>query len=133
MKKVVWLYSSFLLVLLCSAFSVIKNESPENLVRGKWSEVSWQYEKIDRSEEVSPTWLVDIEDHQKQEIVKQMVIHQAEVWTFNDKNELVLSGGDHPEETLKWKMKGRGNVLELFHEDGRVEDFQIKELTHFYH
>lgn len=113
----------FIAMLILSSLAVNTNLSPEELIIGKWKEVSWEYEKVtgDSKDEL------ETNEEYQDEIYKNLVIHKAETWEFNEKGKLFLHGKNTVED-LKWSIKGRGHILELKHRDDRKEDFQIDEI-----
>lgn len=128
MKKVAPLaYSLILIVLLCSSTILIKGDSPEDLIVGKWEEVDWNFERINvDSTKVNDEFL----DYQKEELYDNMMIHQGEEWEFFPKKKLTLKPKDQSQEKkIKWFLKGRGNILELKYGDNVVESYQVHKLT----
>lgn len=128
MKKIGPLaYSLILLVLLCSGTVLIKGDSPEKLIVGKWEEVAWDFERIN----VDSTKLDGkLLSYQKKELYNNMMIHQAEEWEFYPKKELTLKPKDLSEtKKVKWFLKGRGNILELKYGNNAVESYQLHKLT----
>lgn len=125
--RILGVYIVFALLLTMSVAVISKGGSTEELIVGKWEEVSWKYEKVEGHSD--PYWLTEIDDKQKYEISQGLIIHQAEVWEFDKDRNLKLIGGNQQEEKVNWKVKGRGNVLELQHENLVLEDYQIQEIT----
>lgn len=128
MKKIgPFAYSLILIVLLCCGTVLIKGDSPEELIVGKWEEVDWNFERINvDSTEVNSNLLA----YQKDELYNNMIIHQGEEWKFCPKKELTLTPKDHSEEKkIKWYLKGRGNILELRYGNNVVESYQVHKLT----
>ncbi len=103
--------------------------NPEENVLGHWTEVSWAYEKMDHTDETAHTWLEELDDHVKAEISKPLIIHQAEEWYFQPDHQLALMSKPLGVRNLTWKLKGRGNILELRHHQGTVEQYVIQEIT----
>src|SRR5690606_24256155 len=95
--------------------------SPAEHIEGSWKEVSWEYEK---SENASKKISAAI----KTEICKELIIHEAEVWSFLSDGSLKLAS-DKNNETLSWTMKGRGNILELSHKTNKMEHYNIQVLN----
>jgi len=128
MKKTVPIaYSLILIVLLCSGTVLIKGDSPENLIVGKWKEVAWNFERINVD---SAKLDGNLLSYQKKELYNNMMIHQAEEWEFCNKKQLTLKSKDPFEEKkLKWFLKGRGNILELKYGNNTVESYQVHKLT----
>lgn len=124
--KISFAYGVIAFLLLCSCVILIREESPEQLLVGKWQEVSWEIERVN-SEDVKNN--AESVGWQKQEICGDMIIHDAEIWEFDTKKQLTLTKQDDSVEKLKWNVKGRGHILELKHSDKKIEDFQVHELT----
>ncbi|MEQ8474322.1 MAG: hypothetical protein RIC35_24210 [Marinoscillum sp.] len=114
--SIVWLMKSF-------------GHNPEADVLGKWTEVSWAYEKMDHTDETASSWLEELDEHVKAEISKPLIIHEAEEWYFLPDHQLALLGKQDGELHLTWKLKGRGNILELRHDNLTVEQYTIQEIT----
>lgn len=107
-------------------FSLIwttKTQHPEILLRGHWKEIAWNYERVDKINKQ-----LDLDDEVKQEISKNLMIHQTEKWIFKKNSKLILKAKNKTT-YLKWKLKGRGHILKLKYENGMNEFYQIKELT----
>ena len=125
--RILAVYIVFGVLTVMSFLIVSKGRSTEELIVGKWEEVSWKYEKVEGHSD--PYWLTEIDDRQKFEISQGLIIHQAEVWEFDRNRNLKLFGANLSEEKVNWKVKGRGNILELQHENLVLEDYQIQEIT----
>jgi len=108
-----------------SSFVLFTAATPEELLVGRWQEMSWEYEKLDSGEGFSRSFP---DEGQKSEICRNMIIHQAEIWEFRRDHQLSLYKGNDKEE-ISWNLKGRGNILELKHYDGRSEYYQVQEIT----
>ncbi|WP_057938720.1 hypothetical protein [Algoriphagus resistens] len=102
-------------------------QSPEENIIGEWKEVSWEYEKIDSlASDDSFDYMVT--DHIKQQISRNLIIHEAEVWRFG-KNEMLEMKGNGLSKSLHWKLKGRGNILQLNGTHKNIEHYLIQELN----
>lgn len=117
----------FCLSLIWMAQSLGHN--PEESVLGRWTEVSWSYEKMDHTDETVHSWLEELDDHVKAEISKPLIIHQAEEWNFQSNHRLSLMSTSLGVRNLTWKLKGRGNILELRHDRSTIERYVIQEIT----
>lgn len=115
------IYLFFSVLLSLSAWMLMDAKSPESLILGDWEEVSWKYEKLNHNNVLD----FDIDDFQKQEICKNLVIHEAETWRFGPDKTLSFLEEEVIKENLKWNIKGRGNILELKHLNSMVEDYQV--------
>lgn len=102
--------------------------SPDQEVLGEWREVAWEYEKLD-TKHADPDWIEDIDDHVKAEIYNHLIVHKAEIWEFLPDGDLILHGDRGDSIHLVWKLKGRGNVMELDHESKDIELYYIQELS----
>lgn len=100
--------------------------SPEQQILGEWKEMAWEYEMVDKADN-DITHYSQVSDYVKNSMGQSLVIHKAEVWTFMPQGKLKLSGNDR-EETVTWRMKGRGHILELKHEDNTIEHYNLTEL-----
>lgn len=123
------LYVSFLTIPFCLALSLSNKEGPQEKIIGKWKEESWKYEKMDIASKGELSWFQEIDDRIKREISNHLIIHQAEEWNFQPNYQLELYSDSGETATSGWKLKGRGNVLELKSIDGKSEAYMIQELT----
>jgi len=128
MKKTgILAYGLILILMVCSGMALIKSESPEQLIMGKWQEVEWQFERVDSDSAKQGSQLFD---YQKKELYKNMMIHNAEEWEFLPGKHLALKHHENTQDKkLKWILKGRGNILELRYDNEKVERFQVYKLT----
>ena len=126
MRLLIGFFGLFTLLLLVSAIELYKSLSPEKLLVGKWQETSWEYAKVNHNGDLKNFQLPT--DH-KDEIYKNFVIHDSEIWEFDRNGSLILSGTQNPKERLRWSLKGRGNVLELTHNNQGIENYQIQQIT----
>ncbi len=125
--RVVQLFLSVFFFLLVASVVVLQREQgPERELVGSWEEVSWEYEKVNHNGSLSD---FTVDDWQREEIYRGMVIHESEKWSFTPDHHLVLHSGNGETENLVWNVKGRGNILELQHRNLGVEDYQIQALT----
>ena len=92
---------------------------------GKWQEVGWQYEKIDKS----GTLMSNLQNVQFSEVCPELTIHRAEYWKFNNDGTLSLQQDDDKQQLLQWNIKGMGNVLELKHGNRKLETYKVKEIS----
>ena len=63
----------------------------------------------------------------KKIIGQHLLIHEAETWKFLSNGKLVLKAGEN-ERLVDWKIKGRGNILQLKYDDNVVENYNLTEL-----
>ncbi|MCE7053348.1 hypothetical protein LZF95_01580 [Algoriphagus sp. AGSA1] len=119
--------TSFSLVLGVYFTLLSFQESPEIQLLGEWKEVSWEYEKLDSliSDESFDYMLTD---HIKSQISKNLIIHKAEIWNFVDEHTLQMKNNDS-QNSLKWTLKGRGNILQIHGSEGIMEYYVIQELS----
>ena len=104
-------------------------ESPEQLLVGTWNERSWQYEKVHARSDLQMLHSQDtMAKSVKDQLGKHLVIHSAEVWQFNSDGSLLLHGRDTTKE-VRWKLKGRGNILQLEYANQVIEHYNLTELT----
>jgi len=102
---------------------------PENSLLGTWKEVSWTYEKVDLPEIRDTSSDGFLEEQLKNEISKDLIIHKSEFWTFERNAGLKLSKKGQDDQQLSWRLKGRGHILKIKHDDSIHEVYQIKELS----
>lgn len=120
-------YGLILILVFCSGMALLKSDSPEQLIMGKWEEVEWQFERIDADSAKMDHKLLD---YQKKELYENMMIHNAEEWEFFPGKLLTLRQHERSgEKKLKWLLKGRGHILELQYGNEKVESFQVYKLT----
>lgn len=111
-------------------FTLPAFEHPEQLLLGKWKEVEWHYDKVDRGAKGSSFVQKGIiADRVKSEISGELFIHQAEEWSFQPGGYLVLKKENEEPLELKWYLKGRGHILKLRHPGNLLEFYQIRKLT----
>lgn len=100
---------------------------PEAQLLGQWEEVSWTYEKVDPAPlDVSTGVLIGQE--LRNEITKGLVIHESETWRFEPGAALVLQKNGERDDTLQWKLKGYGRMLELVYGDKHHEVYKVREV-----
>jgi hypothetical protein len=100
---------------------------PESALVGRWKEVSWRYEKVDRPE-VEGKWIDGIRFRSYSD--RQVVRHEAEHWDFKPERELEITHRNGDRVRARWRLKGRGHVLTIRHSDsGEFEVYDVKELT----
>lgn len=106
-----------------------KLQHPEKLIIGTWEEVSWNYAKVDSKSKGDSLSEDFIEEVLKNEISKDLVIHQAERWTFKSDSQLILHKENQDDINVRWRLKGRGHILKLIYDDHEtIELYKIKEL-----
>ncbi|MDR7132128.1 hypothetical protein J2X69_004495 [Algoriphagus sp. 4150] len=103
-------------------------ESPQTNIIGEWKEVSWEYEKMDTLSSKKDSFDYTLTDHIKEQISKNLIIHEAEIWKFATDDTLEMKGNDSFK-SLHWTLKGRGNILQLHGEENTIEHYQIQELS----
>ncbi|MDB5271685.1 MAG: hypothetical protein JWO58_52 [Chitinophagaceae bacterium] len=103
-------------LLTIGALSLVIRYNPESMIEGQWKETAWSYEKIDTR---------DFVYHD----IKLLRKHTAESWKFMTNHQLYFYNGHDIIAKAKWKMKGRGHILQLLYEDGTTETYDIKELN----
>lgn len=103
-------------------------QSPESQILGTWNERSWEYEKA-YSRSTRKAFDNDtISQSVRDQLGRHLVIHSAETWKFNPDGTLLLHGMDTVKE-VKWKLKGRGHILELEYADSVIEHYNLTELN----
>lgn len=106
---------------------VLGNSHPERRLLGQWQEVSWTYEKVDPTPLEVATG-ASLGEELRKEITKGLVIHESETWRFAPGSELVLHKNGTRNDTLQWKLKGHGHMLQLVFGDAHEEVYQVREL-----
>lgn len=92
---------------------------------GKWQEVGWEYEKLDKSGSI----ISGLQAMQFSEICPDIMVHQAEYWMFDKDRTLSLRQGNEEKKLLHWNIKGMGNILELKHGGTKIESYKMKEIS----
>lgn len=126
-KSVLALLIIFLGVILYVMLNGALNH-PERDLEGVWKEVEWVYEKVDRTRSVS-TEKQALRSRMKNEITEDLIIHKSETWEFKRKGKLLLTKENKDPIELSWRLKGRGHILKLEHENGALEFYQIRHLN----
>jgi hypothetical protein len=97
---------------------------PERQIIGSWEQTSWEYEKLDLP---SYPASLDFMDEVKRSVGEGLIIHKAETWRFLPSERLLLYNGDTVEEA-RWRMKGRGHILQVVHGNGVTENYVLDKL-----
>lgn len=123
----VFIFSILLVVLTFVMISLDKKE--ENLI-GDWEEVEWVFEQ-NRNPHVTINDNADtLSAAVKAEIGRNLLIHTAESWKFNANNQLYIQKSNKEENTCRWYVKGRGNILEIMNPDKNItETYEIVHLS----
>ena len=123
LKKV--MYTLALLALLCPAYLLFANlKTPEKSFLGTWKEAAWEYKEADR---FLLHQLADKQNRTASANDEGIRIHTGETWNFKKNGILVLTRHDDTIKTMRWSLKGRGNVLEIT--DGSVtEHYDISNM-----
>ncbi|MGV7106083.1 hypothetical protein [Flavobacterium sp. U410] len=122
MKLIAGIYIAvFLTIMSIFILAVHFSETPEHLIVGKWKEVSWEYERVNKvgNEKISKT-----SEEIKQLLGEKLIIHQAETWDFKPNRSLLLIGPNSTKE-LEWRLKGRGHILQLKWKNHYIENYEI--------
>lgn len=123
----------YLLVLLGATIGVStllsRNTSPDVQILGRWKEVSWTYEKVNRHKHTRELIDKDITDNVKDELAQSMFIHRAEVWEFRKDGSLILHKKGKRFERIHWKLKGYGRVLKLHYGDEKDEYYDVDAIS----
>lgn len=117
----------FALGILLFVLMISASKSPETKIKGEWSELAWEYEKVDKNEGADSSIKED-SNYVKNTMGQDLVIHKAEKWKFYPDGKLILQGEKYTKE-VSWCMKGRGNILELKYDDNNVEHYSLTELS----
>lgn len=120
-------YPTVFAVVLGLYFTLLSFQpSPASNILGEWKEVSWEYEKVDSLPDTDFDYHVT--DHIKSQLAERLIIHEAEVWKFVSDETLEMRGKS-PAKSLQWKLKGRGNILQIQGDGSATEHYQIQELS----
>ena len=116
---------AFVLVIL-SFLSILQSRpSPEVMISGEWTEVSWKYKKV------HSTSNLDFKNYSSEQVKnllgKDLVISKAEKWEFLPGGNLKLTSGETVR-VVNWRIKGRGHILQLQYHDGLLENYSISYL-----
>jgi hypothetical protein len=126
--KWIGIYVSVLITCLLSFGGLIGSRpSPEVQIIGTWKETSWNYEKVDEKKEDDSSDFKTMTDNLKNTIKQDLIIHEAETWTFLKDGRLKLSG-KNTTRTVTWRIKGRGNILQLKYDNDMVENYILTGL-----
>ncbi|HLP12523.1 MAG TPA: hypothetical protein VK177_11375 [Flavobacteriales bacterium] len=101
-------------------------ESPERLILGVWYEQAWEYEKVGTPADLS--YKDTVSESVKNQLGKHLVIHSAETWHF-EKNGVLWLIGHGQAKQARWRLKGRGHILELEHRNHVIEHYNLTEIT----
>ncbi|HRE78226.1 MAG TPA: hypothetical protein PLL09_10435 [Flavobacterium sp.] len=122
--KIIITYTAVFLVIVGSFITLISlSQSPEKKIVGQWKELSWEYERVNKVGDSSK----EITDDVKKIIGQHLLIHEAETWQFLPNGKLLLQAGEN-EKLVSWKIKGRGNILQLKYDDQVIENYNLTEL-----
>lgn len=121
--KLILIYIAVFVAGFSSFFIMITTtNNPENIIVGEWKELAWEYEKVDK---VDSSGFDFTSDNIKEAVAQHLVIHQAEVWTFLPNGRLKLQSNGE-EKVVTWRIKGRGNILQLKHDNNNtVENYNL--------
>lgn len=119
------IYLISLIAIIAGWLALMSTTSPpDRLIMGTWSQVSWEYEAMDALDtEVTPDFL----DMVKRSVGEGLVMHEAETWEFLPGHRLKLVHGEDTE-VVQWRLKGRGHILQIIHENGVRENYQLDKL-----
>jgi hypothetical protein len=122
--KIIITYTAVFLVIVGSFITLISlSQSPEKKIVGQWKELSWEYERVNKLGNSSK----EITDDVKKIIGQHLLIHEAETWQFLPNGKLLLQAGEN-EKLVSWKIKGRGNILQLKYDNQVIENYNLTEL-----
>ncbi|RAR47079.1 hypothetical protein [Flavobacterium lacus] len=123
--KIITTYTTVFLVIVATIITLMSfSQSPEKKIIGQWNELSWEYERVNK---VGDTNNKEITDDVKKIIGQHLLIHEAETWQFLSNGKLLLKAGS-TERLVDWKIKGRGNILQLKYDDNVIENYNLTEL-----
>jgi hypothetical protein len=125
--KTGFIYTSVFAMVLSLYFTLISfQSSPESSILGEWREVSWEYEKVESLPDTGFDY--HLTDHIKSQLAESLIVHEGEVWRFASDERLEMTG-ESPTKSLQWKLKGRGNILQIQGDGSATEYYHIQELS----
>ncbi|MEQ8337050.1 MAG: hypothetical protein RIA62_06875 [Cyclobacteriaceae bacterium] len=101
---------------------------PEELLIGNWQEVSRSYERIDDPKKTLFAWIGASDDEKHHEVTRE-IAHDGDIWHIEQQGQLSLNNKDYGHKNVIWKLKGRGNILELVYNNTTSEVYSIQEIT----
>jgi hypothetical protein len=120
-----WLGIITILALFIGSTGILYHaKSPERILVGSWEEVAWEFERVNIDASLIDN---NFEKMQRDEIYKDLIIHNAEIWEFSPDKKLFLNNND--DSNINWAIKGRGHILELKHGNSKSESYQVLSLT----
>lgn len=122
MKLIALYLGLFCIVTSTVAVLLIVPDDPEQMLTGKWREVSWEYERLDQ-----PGGR-DMADDVRERVGKTLVIHKSEYWEFFPDRTVALMHKNGARK-VKWRLTGRANVLRLEYDRKIVEHYNITRLS----
>ena len=112
------LYTLIFVLLLSPAYLLFTRlKTPEKHFLGIWKEAAWEYREADR---FLLHQLADKQNRTASANEEHIRIHTGETWNFKKNGVLELTKHDDTIKTMRWSLKGRGNVLEIT--DGAVTE-----------
>lgn len=127
--RAIVIYIVFIVIVVSAMHGIMENvESPERKILGSWKELAWEYEKVYSHAARNAIDRDTISQTVKDQLGQHLVIHSAERWQFNPDGTLLLMGTDTARE-VRWKLKGRGHILELEYDNRIVEHYNLTELN----
>ncbi len=108
--------SGLIVIIMLLSFST----NPEEIIVGKWDEVTWQYEQQEISLE---------EKELIGKLSQNFLIHEAEKWNFEPDGTLLLTTDKGEVKKAWWRIKGRGHILQIRYSEDYTENYNIDVLT----
>jgi len=121
--------SFFIIGFAACIFMILQEKSPDEKIIGKWREVTWEYEMVNRNKKNHQLPAKEITENGREQIAKELIIHEAETWQFLPNGTLLLHKKTGKPTKLGWKLKGRGHVLKLHYNDLKTEYYDLSDLT----
>lgn len=116
LRKVIYILA-FVLLLSPAYLLFARLKTPEKNFLGVWKEAAWEYKEADR---FLLHQLADKQNRIANANEDGIRIHTGETWNFKKDGILLLTRHDDTIKTMRWSLKGRGNVLEIT--DGTVTE-----------
>lgn len=129
MMKVGYIYIIILILGFVSFFFVIQAApSPEKEIVGSWKELTWEYERFDGFQKDTDFPITE-SDYLKEVIGQELMIHQSETWHFLPDGYLILKSNTADDKVVKWRLKGRGHILQLKYKNNHTENINLTKLS----
>jgi len=124
MKDLLKYLGVFCLIAAACVALVGATTAPDRVILGDWQQTDWVYEMVDLPKGGEPASFLE---EVKYSVGKGLVVHEAETWRFLPDHRLRLLCSDRTVEA-RWRLKGRGHILQIIHDDGTKESYVLDQL-----